>query len=101
MPSWKKVLQSGSAVHILNITASGLPNTSQANIVGYNSQSGIFTYFSTSSLVSGGSVIGGSGTQNYITRWSGNTTITISSIYESDGKIGIGTIAPQQKLLTR
>ena len=91
MPSWKKILQSGSAAHILNITASGLPNTSQANIVGYNSQSGIFTYFSTSSLVSGGSVIDGSGTQNYITRWSGNTTITTSSIYESGSRIGIGT----------
>jgi hypothetical protein len=103
MPSWKKILQSGSAIHVLNITASGLPNTAQANIVGYNSQSGIFTYFSTSSLVSGGSVIGGSGTQNYITRWSGNTTITTSSIYESDqvgfhGNIGIGTIDPRQKL---
>jgi hypothetical protein len=91
MPSWKKILQSGSAIHVLNITASGLPNTAQANIVGYNSQSGIFTYFSASSLVSGGSVIGGSGTQNYITRWSGNTTITTSSIYESGSRIGIGT----------
>jgi len=98
MPSWKKILQSGSAVHILNITASGLPNLSQPNVIGYDTASGIFTYFSTSSLVSGGSVIGGSGTQNYITRWSGNTTITTSSIYESDGKIGIGTTDPRQKL---
>ena len=97
MPSWKKILQSGSAAHVTNITASGLPNTTQANVVGITS-TGQFTYFSTSSLVSGGSVIGGSGTQNYITRWSGNTTITTSSIYESGGNIGIGTTSPQQKL---
>jgi hypothetical protein len=99
MPSWKKVLQSGSAIHVLNITASGLPNTTQANIIGITS-TGQFTQFSTSSLVGGGnnSIIGGSGTQNYITRWDGGTTITTSSIYESNGNIGIGTTNPQQKL---
>jgi hypothetical protein len=91
MPSWKKILQSGSAVHVLNITASGLPNSSQPNIIGYDTASGRFTYFLTSSIAgSGGSTIGGSGTQNYITRWSSGTTITTSSIYESSSRIGIG-----------
>ena len=98
MPSWKKILQSGSAIHVLNITASNLPQVSQPHILGYNSQSGIFTYFSTSSLVGGGSVIGGSGNQNYITRWDGSTTITNSSIYENGGNIGIGTTNPSYKL---
>ena len=98
MPSWKKILQSGSAVHVLNITASSLPNSTQPNVIGYNTTSGTFTYFSTSSLVSGGSVIGGSGTANYITRWSGGTTITTSSIYESSGNIGIGTTTPSASL---
>ena len=91
MPSWKKILQSGSAVHVLNITASSLPNLSQPNIIGYDTASGRFTFFSTSSLVSGGSLIGGSGTTNYITRWSSSTLITTSSIYESGSRIGIGT----------
>ena len=91
MPSWKKILQSGSAVHVLNITASSLPNLSQPNIIGYDTASGRFTYFSTSSLGSGGSTIGGSGTTNYITRWSSGTSITTSSIYESGSRIGIGT----------
>ena len=98
MPSWKKILQSGSAVHVLNITASSLPNSTQPNVIGYNTTSGTFTYFSTSSLVSGGSLIGGSGTANYITRWSGGTTITTSSIYESSGNIGIGTTTPSASL---
>jgi hypothetical protein len=52
MPSWKKILQSGSAIHVLNITASGLPNTTQANIVGYNPTTGQFTYFLSSSITS-------------------------------------------------
>ena len=91
MPSWKKILQSGSAVHVLNITASSLPNLSQPNIIGYDTASGRFTFFSTSSLGSGGSIIGGSGTTNYITRWSSSTLITTSSIYESGSRIGIGT----------
>ena len=50
MPSWKKILQSGSAIHVLNITASGLPNTTQSNIVGYNPTTGQFTYFASSSV---------------------------------------------------
>ena len=91
MPSWKKILQSGSAVHVLNITASSLPNLSQPNVIGYDTASGRFTFFSTSSLVSGGSLIGGSGLTNYITRWSSSTLITTSSIYESGSRIGIGT----------
>ena len=66
MPSWKKILQSGSAVHVLNITASSLPNSFQPNIIGYDTASGRFTFFPTSSLVSGGSIIGGSGTTNCI-----------------------------------
>ena len=91
MPSWKKILQSGSAVHVLNITASGLPNSSQPNIIGYDTASGRFTYFSTSSLGSGGSTIGGSGTTNYITRWVDSDTITTSSLQEINGSITIGT----------
>ena len=95
MPSWKKILQSGSAVHVTNITASSLPSSSQPNIIGYNTATGTFTYFSTASFV------GGSGTTNYITRWSGPNTLTTSSMYESSSRIGIGTITPQGPLHIR
>jgi len=102
MPSWKKILQSGSAVDVLNITASSLPNSSQPNVIGYDTASGRFTFFPTSSIAgSGGSTIGGSGTENYITRWSSGTTITTSSIYESSSRIGIGTTSPQGPLHIR
>ena len=78
-------LQVSGSLWTTTITASSLPNVSQPNIIGYDTASGRFTYFSTSSFV------GGSGTANYITRWSGPNTITTSSIYESGSRIGIGT----------
>ena len=98
MPSWKKILQSGSAVHVLNIAASSLPNLSQPNIIGYDTASGIFTFFSTSSLVSGGSLIGGSGLTNYIPKWSNSTTLTSSIIFDNGTNVGIGTTSPTAKL---
>ena len=98
MPSWKKILQSGSAVHVLNITASSLPNSFQPNIIGYNTASGRFTFFSTSSLVSGGSIIGGSGLTNYIPKWSNSTTLTSSIIFDNGTNVGIGTTSPTAKL---
>ena len=98
MPSWKKILQSGSAVHVLNITASSLPNSFQPNVIGYDTASGRFTFFSTSSLVSGGSLIGGSGTTNYIPKWSNSTTLTSSIIFDNGTNVGIGTTSPTAKL---
>ena len=44
MPSWKKVLQSGSAVHILNITASNIPDMHKPFVLMYNTASGAITY---------------------------------------------------------
>jgi len=88
MPSWKKILQSGSAVHVLNITASSLPSSSQPNIIGYDTASGRFTFFPTSSIAGGTS---GTGTQNYIPRWTSDTTLSTSSLREINGSITIGT----------
>ena len=87
-------LQVSGSLWATNITASSLPSSTQPNIIGYDTASGIFTYFSTSSFV------GGSGTQNYITRWSGPNTITTSSIYESGSRIGIGigAVLPNARL---
>ena len=38
--------------------------------------------------------INGTGIANYITKWSGTGTIDTSQIYQSSGRIGIGTISP-------
>ena len=46
----------------------------------------------------GSGPVDGSGTANYITRWSDSDTITTSSIYETGGNIGIGTTSPNGKL---
>jgi len=48
MPSWKKVISSGSAAHLLNITASNLPNIYKNNVLMYDTASGVITYFSSS-----------------------------------------------------
>lgn len=50
-----------------------------------------------SSWPSGG--LGGSGTDNYIPRWNGTSTLENSVIYQTDdGNVGIGTSGPSQKL---
>jgi len=40
----------------------------------------------------------GSGSTNYITKWTGATSLGNSQIYDNGGKVGIGTTAPAQKL---
>lgn len=51
------------------------------------------------STSSGGGTIGGSGTTDYIPKFTGATTIAASQIYESSGGlIGIGVVNPQYKL---
>jgi hypothetical protein len=42
--------------------------------------------------------VGGSGTTNYIPKFTGSSAVSNSVIYESGGKIGIGTTSPAQKL---
>jgi hypothetical protein len=46
----------------------------------------------------GAGPVDGSGTANYITRWSDTDTITTSSIYETGGNIGINTTSPTGRL---
>jgi hypothetical protein len=46
----------------------------------------------------GGGSITGSGTTNYITRWTSSSSLNNSVIYQSStGNIGIGTTTPSQK----
>jgi hypothetical protein len=46
----------------------------------------------------GGGGIGGSGTTNYIAKFTGSTTIGNSIIYDNGTNVGIGTTAPSYKL---
>jgi hypothetical protein len=92
MAEWKKVIVSGSNAHLTSITASQVPLSSgTSDNVLVRASTGEVREIAQSSLLSALSAVTGSGTQNYITRWSGNTTITTSSIYESGSRIGIGT----------
>jgi len=45
-----------------------------------------------------GSGIGGSGTSNYVPKFTASTTLGNSVIYELNGDIGIGTTSPDEKL---
>ena len=40
----------------------------------------------------------GMGSQNYLAMWDGSNSLTTSIIYETNGKIGIGTTSPSYKL---
>lgn len=42
--------------------------------------------------------LGGSGTTNYLSKFTSSNTLGISSIFENAGKIGIGTTSPNAKL---
>jgi hypothetical protein len=44
------------------------------------------------------SPVGGSGTENYLSKWETATTLTDSPIYDNGNNIGIGTTSPQSKL---
>ena len=45
-----------------------------------------------------GGVVDGSGTTNYVAKWSDPDTLTDSVIYDSGTNVGIGTASPSQKL---
>ena len=64
MPSWKKVISSGSALSVLNITASNLSNTFEQAILIYDTASGAVTYW-TSSLEPPSNNVSQSGTVRY------------------------------------
>jgi hypothetical protein len=61
---------------------------------------GIVTSAGTCAEIGGGGEGGirGSGTANYVTKFTAGTTIGNSQIYDNDTNVGIGTTAPTQKL---
>lgn len=46
----------------------------------------------------GGNAVAGSGTTNYLPRWTGTTTLGNSALYQSGSWVGIGTAAPDRVL---
>lgn len=52
MASWKKILVSGSQIHVAGVTASDLSNATAPSVVFYNTATGILTYGATGSISS-------------------------------------------------
>jgi hypothetical protein len=94
MAEWKKILTSGSEGSFTDLTASNLPIITQGQVLGIDG-SGNITKFNTSSIATANAVtyVGTGGQNNYITRWTGATTISTSSLQEISGSITIGTPA--------
>ena len=92
MAEWKKILTSGSEGSFTDLTASALPTITQGQVLGIDG-SGNITKFNTSSIATANAVtyVGTGGQTNYITRWTGATTISTSSLQEISGSITIGT----------
>ncbi|MBP9758733.1 hypothetical protein KBD45_03485 [Candidatus Dojkabacteria bacterium] len=59
---------------------------------------GSISFSSTTSLGLGSGTVGGTGTTNYVTKWSSTTGITNSVIYDDGTNVGIGTASPLAKL---
>ncbi|HSL89234.1 MAG TPA: hypothetical protein VK870_08025, partial [Ignavibacteriaceae bacterium] len=52
----------------------------------------------TISSTGGASGIGGNGTTNYLSKFTGTTSISNSVFYETEGKVGLGTTSPDHSL---
>jgi hypothetical protein len=65
---------------------------SNSFLVGYNSVTNQNVRVSYANLVN--AFVGGSGTTNYITKWTGSTALGNSQIFDNGTQIGIGTISP-------
>ncbi|MDZ7346509.1 MAG: tail fiber domain-containing protein, partial [candidate division KSB1 bacterium] len=68
-----------------------MPTGAAAGLVLTSDASGVGTW-----QAAGG--MGGSGTANYLAKFTGTATLGNSAIYETGGKIGIGTTSPQELL---
>jgi hypothetical protein len=72
-----------------NLTAT----SSVSNVVMINTTTGQLYYTASSAIASssiGGGNVTGSGVANYISMWSGSTSLTTSSLYQSSSNVGIG-----------
>ena len=91
MPNWKKVITSGSnaALNSLNVTTS--ITGSDVKIDDWGSISGSLANLTDNTPE-------GSGTANYITKWSDSSNLTDSILYDDGTNIGIGTTTSGHKL---
>jgi len=93
------------------LTASYVLNAISASFVAtasYITASGVFGPFGSNSVISASHAVTAAfaanssgisgGAANYITMWTGATTLSSSVIYQSAGNIGINTISPNAKL---
>ena len=71
-------------------STSSFPGTA-AGYLAFDSSGNIIT-------VAGGGSIGGSGTTNYVAKWSSSSNLTNSVIYDDGTNVGIGTTTPAYKL---
>jgi len=51
--------------------------------------------------ISPGTILEGSGSENYIAKFTGTSTLGNSAIYEADGNMGIGTTSPTARLYVK
>jgi hypothetical protein len=139
MPSWKRVIVSGSDATLNSVTATaGFTGSLQGNATNVtgtvavaNGGTGQTTYTNGQLLIGnttgntltkatltagsgititngngsisiaatgGGGGIGGSGTTNYVAKFTGTTTVGTSSITDDGTNVGIGTTSPSAKL---
>jgi hypothetical protein len=87
MAEWKKVLVSGSGIHVQSITASGLTQQNTDKVVVYDSNTGIF-YYTSSAGIGGGGIFIDKGTY-----YNTNNTLQISgsTLQSSPSSSGTGT----------
>ena len=79
-----------AGIYFNDALPSGITNT-MYNIGG-------LLYWNTGLIGGFGTPLTGSGTANYLPKWTGTTVLGNSVMYESSSKIGIGNTAPAQKL---
>lgn len=98
---------SGGALRLYSNGAVGLTlNTTgavQLNDYGTGANTGTVAYnlavdSSGNIIETAGGVVDGSGTANYVSKWSDANTLTDSVIYDNGTNVGIGTTAPNAKL---
>ena len=90
MPSWKKVITSGSAAALNSLTVSNGITGSLFGTASYATQALSASYAPSAGLTGG--------TANYIPLWTSTSAISSSAIYQSAGNVGIGTTSPAEKL---
>lgn len=69
-----------------------------SNSIGSNGQVLASTGSGTTWINASGGTVNGSGTVNYLSKWTGTTLLGDSLIYDNGTNVGVGTIAPGQKV---